>query len=91
MCVLQKECVQDIIDKILIQVQNAGSITYDLGKGDKMSVTQQEKDELRREILEDDYRDSLIEANMYSDLNFAIEQFDLYEAMEAVEEIAKKA
>ena len=55
-----------------------------------MSVTQQEKDELRREILEDDYRDSLIEANMYSDLNFAIEQFDLDEAMEAVEEIAKK-
>jgi Mg/Co/Ni transporter MgtE len=55
-----------------------------------MSVTQQEKDELRREILEDDYRDSLIEANMYSDLNFAIEQLDLDEAMEAVEEIAKK-
>ena len=55
-----------------------------------MSVTQQEKDELRREILEDDYRDSLIEANMYSDLNFAIEQFDLDEAMEAVEEIVKK-
>ena len=55
-----------------------------------MSVTQQEKDELRREILEDDYRDSLIEANMYSDLNFAIEQLDLNEAMEAVEEIAKK-
>ena len=55
-----------------------------------MSVTQQEKDELRREILEDDYRDSLIEGNMYADLNFAIEQFDLDEAMEAVEEIAKK-
>ena len=55
-----------------------------------MSVTQQEKDELRREILEDDYRDSLIEANMYSDLSFAIEQFDLDEAMEAVEEIVKK-
>ena len=55
-----------------------------------MSVTQQEKDELRREILEDDYRDSLIEANMYADLNFAIEQFDLDEAMEAVEEIVKK-
>ena len=55
-----------------------------------MSITQQEKDELRREILEDDYRDSLIEANMYSDLNFAIEQFDLDEAMEAVEEIVKK-
>ena len=55
-----------------------------------MSVTQQDKDELRREILEDDYRDSLIEANMYSDLNFAIEQLDLDEAMEAVEEIAKK-
>ena len=55
-----------------------------------MSVTQQEKDELRREILEDDYRDSLIEANMYSDLNFAIEQLDLDEAMEAVEEIVKK-
>ena len=55
-----------------------------------MSVTQQEKDELRREILEDDYRDSLIEGNMYADLNFAIEQFDLDEAMEAVEEIVKK-
>jgi len=55
-----------------------------------MLVTQQEKDELRREILEDDYRDSLIEANMYSDLNFAIEQLDLDEAMEAVEEIVKK-
>ena len=55
-----------------------------------MSVTQQDKDELRREILEDDYRDSLIEANMYSDLNFAIEQLDLDEAMEAVEEIVKK-
>ena len=55
-----------------------------------MSITQQEKDELRKEILEDDYRDSLIEANMYSDLNFAIEQLDLDEAMEAVEEIAKK-
>ena len=55
-----------------------------------MSITQQEKDELRKEMLEDDYRDSLIEANMYSDLNFAIEQFDLDEAMEAVEEIVKK-
>ena len=55
-----------------------------------MSITQQEKDELRREILEDDYRDSLIEGNMYADLNFAIEQFDLDEAMEAVEEIVKK-
>ena len=55
-----------------------------------MSITQQEKDELRKEMLEDDYRDSLIEANMYSDLNFAIEQLDLDEAMEAVEEIAKK-
>ena len=55
-----------------------------------MSVTQQDKDELRREILEDDYRDSLIEARMHSDLDFAIEQFDLYEAMEAVEEIVKK-
>ena len=55
-----------------------------------MLVTQQEKDELRREILEDDYRDSLIEGNMYADLNFAIEQFDLDEAMEAVEEIVKK-
>jgi len=55
-----------------------------------MSITQQEKDELRKEMLEDDYRDSLIEANMYADLNFAIEQFDLDEAMEAVEEIVKK-
>ena len=55
-----------------------------------MSITQQEKDELRREILEDDYRDSLIEGNMYTDLNVAIEQLDLDEAMEAVEEIVKK-
>ena len=55
-----------------------------------MSVTQQEKDELRKEMLEDDYRDSLIEARMHSDLDFAVEQFDLDEAMEAVEEIAKK-
>ena len=55
-----------------------------------MSITQQEKDELRKEMLEDDYRDSLIEANMYADLNFAIEQLDLDEAMEAVEEIVKK-
>ena len=55
-----------------------------------MLVTQQEKDELRKEILEDDYRDSLIETNMYADLNFAIEQLDLDEAMEAVEEIVKK-
>jgi hypothetical protein len=55
-----------------------------------MSVTQQEKDELRRDILEDDYRDGLIEANMYSDLNFAIEQFDLDEAMKAIEDLVKK-
>ena len=55
-----------------------------------MSITQQEKDELRKEMLEDDYRVSLIEANMFADLIFPIEQLDLDEAMEAVEEIVKK-
>ena len=55
-----------------------------------MSVTQQEKDEIRQEMLEDARIDSLIETRMRYDLDFAVEQFDLYEAMEAVEELVKK-
>jgi hypothetical protein len=55
-----------------------------------MSVTQQEKDEIRQEMLEDARIDSLIETRMRYDLDFAVEQFDLYEAMETVEDLVKK-
>ena len=55
-----------------------------------MSVTQQEKDEIRQEMLEDARIDSLIETRMRYDLDFAVEQLDLWEAMEAVEELVKK-
>ena len=49
-------------------------------------MTQEDRDELRQEMLED----SLIETRMRYDLDFAVEQFDLYEAMEAVEDLVKK-
>ena len=49
-------------------------------------MTQEDRDELRQEMLED----ALIETRMRYDLDFAVEQFDLYEAMEAVEELVKK-
>jgi hypothetical protein len=55
-----------------------------------MPVTQQEKDEIRQEMLEDARIDSLIETRMHYDLDFAVEQLDLMEAMEAVEELVKK-
>ena len=49
-------------------------------------MTQEDRDELRQEMLED----ALIETRMRYDLDFAVEQLDLWEAMEAVEELVKK-
>ena len=53
-------------------------------------ITQEDRDELRQEMLEDSYREEIIEKRLYSDLEYAIEQFDLLEAMKAVEELVKK-
>ena len=53
-------------------------------------MTQEDRDELRQEMLEDSYREEIIEKRLYSDLEYAIEQFDLLEAMKAVEELVKK-
>ena len=53
-------------------------------------MTQEDRDELRQEMLEDSYRDECYEQKMYSDLEYAIEQLDLLEAMKAVEDIVKK-
>ena len=53
-------------------------------------MTQEDRDELRQEMLEDSYRDECYEQKMYSDLEYAIEQLDLMEAMKAVEELVKK-
>ena len=55
-----------------------------------MSVTQEDRDELRQEMLEDLYREEIIEKRLYFDIDYAIEQFDLYTAMEEVEKIVKK-
>jgi hypothetical protein len=53
-------------------------------------MTQEDRDELRQEMLEDARIDSLIETRMRYDLDFAVEQFDLYEAMKDVEDLVKK-
>ena len=53
-------------------------------------MTQEDRDELRQEMLEDSYRDECYEQKMYSDLEYAIEQLDLMEAMKTVEELVKK-
>ena len=53
-------------------------------------MTQEDRDELRQEMLEDSYRDECYEQKMYSDLEYAIEQLDLFEAMKAVEYLVKK-
>ena len=53
-------------------------------------MTQEDRDELRQEMLEDAYRDECYEQKMCSELEYAIEQLDLYTAMEAVEDLVKK-
>jgi len=53
-------------------------------------MTQEDRDELRQEMLEDSYREDLQEKRMYSDLEYAIEQLDLLDAMSEVEELVKK-
>ena len=55
-----------------------------------MPVTQQERDELRQEMLEDSYRDECYEQKMYEDLDFAIDKLDLLDAMSEVEELVKR-
>ena len=53
-------------------------------------MTQEDRDELRQEMLEDSYREEITEKRMHSDLEYAIEQLDLLEAMKAVEDLVKK-